>query len=150
MGSEPHLIESFLAANKSALGTMKWVNHNHRDYAVCQIRVTHTLPSRIRARLILQSHIYRNPRKYMFTLLFGNERVFGLDVDPNRSHRNLFSNKSVSVTHWTTYPCSVAIPDSRTLSHQQWLAEFCKGCNLDFGLPYMPPTHDKVQLSLKL
>jgi hypothetical protein len=141
-------IEEFLAAPKSASNGIRWRSWNHPDYLISQVRLSWPDQKRMRARIFLSSHIFLDPRKYMFSLLFGSIRVMSLDVDPQRSHRNLLRRESVSATHWSRYPCDEVVSDSRVMSHRKWLEEFCVRCRISNTFHYEQPAHDREQFRL--
>jgi hypothetical protein len=144
------IVQRFIAAEKEIPSRLKWRDgEKHPDYSVAVLRIACPEFARFKARIVLTSHIYFDPRKYTFALLLGRERVLALDVGPRRAHKNLF-NKSVSCTHWHYYPSDQAIPDDRVLSHYVWLDLFFKKCNVIYEKGYAQPMHDKEQMSLAL
>ena len=144
------IVQRFVAAEKEITSRLKWRDGaTHPDYSVAVLRIACPEFGRIKARIVLTSHIYFMPRKYTFVLLLGRDRVVALDVGPRRAHKNLF-NRSVSCTHWHYYPANEAIPDDRVLSHYVWLDLFLKKCNVVFDKGYSQPVHDKEQMSLAL
>jgi hypothetical protein len=136
---------AFLAAPKECPGSVRWRRGNHADYFIAQLRLNHPDHPKVRARVMLQSHTYYEPRKYSFALLYGPTPVVRLDIAPRHSHRNLLNRTSVSSTHWHYYPCSEAIPDNRTLLHKFWFDEFLERCNITLSGSYAKPIHDKEQ-----
>ena len=144
------LIKRFIEAEKSIPMNLRWrESKNHADYAISVMRVACPKFSRIKARVVLNSHIYFEPRKYTFVLLLNRTRIVALDVGPKRFHRNAFG-ASIGCTHWQYYPTYEAIPDDRLLSHYQWLDLFFKRCNIVFEEQYTAPMHDKEQMRLGL
>lgn len=144
-------LNEFLSAPKQCTTPLRWRGgKNHPDYALGQLRIIHPHSPRIRARIVLLSHVYYEPRKYSFSLLHGTTRIVSLDVEPRRNHTNLIRKNTISSTHWSYYPCDVVIPDTRSLSHRSWLDEFCIRCNITLLGSYSMPLHDKEQLKLGL
>ena len=145
------VLKEFLNAPKECVRTVRWrSSRNHSDYQVCQLPVLHALTPSVRARLVLQSHLYFEPRKYMFALLYSRTRVLSLDVGPRRSHTNLLNKRTVKSSHWSYYPCTEVMPDERLMNHREWLDIFFQKCNISFRGSYYRPPHDKEQLRLPL
>lgn len=82
-----------------------------------------------------------------FNLLYGSERVLGLDVNPGRSHRNILTNTSVSVTHWQRWPLMEAEEDRRELQFSEWLGEFVARANIELRFRVADPPFG-IQLEL--
>lgn len=144
------LVSQFLPAPKLCKASVRWRPKGNRDdYFHSVLRIEHGLGRHFKARVILLSHTYFEPRKYSFALLLNNRRVYSLDTEPRSSHRNLLTG-SVKCTHWSIYPCDTAIPDNRQQTHIMWLDEFFKKCNITHSGYYTPPVHDKVQWELGL
>lgn len=140
-------VADFLAAEKVALNRIRWRTRNHPDYTEARLRLGIEGSRRLRAFVILASHIYLDPHKYKFALFLGGARIFALDVDPHRFHRNIIRKQSFNCTHWPKYGHEEEL-DPRNLTHRDWLDEFWKRAKITYALPYEAPTHDKLQLRL--
>jgi hypothetical protein len=88
------------------------------------------------------------PQKASFTLLLGDVRIFSLDVEPRRWHKNRRTLGTVGVTHWHTWPCEEAEPDNRTMSHKEWFWEFLQRSKTSFTGRYRKPPYEPEQLGL--
>lgn len=120
-------IERFLEAEKVVSRGVRWKTKNRADHAEASASVMLSSGSmRIRGKLVVVAHRALQPPKYGFSLIFGGTRVLGLDVNPNRSHRNILIGQSIAVTHWQRYPFMEAEPDERELTFSGWTAEFLK------------------------
>lgn len=144
-------LADFLNSPKQCAAQMRWRGSKNRsDYFIAQLRVTHANSPRIRARIMLHSHVYFEPRKYSFSLLYGLQRIVSLNIYPRRGHTNLLQRRTIRSTHWSYYPLSDVIPDDRSLSHRNWLDKFCEKCNIIFSGSYSSPVHDEEQLRFLL
>lgn len=117
----------------------QWGRSNHPDFA--QARCLLTVPGQAgrEGYLVMLAHVYRDPRKYGFTLIFRRKPVLRLDVEPGKFHKNISTRGSVSGTHWQRWPIFDAEEDSRQLVHRQWLDEFLKEANIAPLPRYRPP-----------
>jgi hypothetical protein len=70
------------------------------------------------------------PPKYSFSMIYRNERVLGLDVNPARIHRNLLVPAKVGGTHWQSWPNMEAEADYREQGFAMWLHEFLRRANV--------------------
>jgi hypothetical protein len=146
-------MREFLETPKDCRRDLVWRLHkSRRDYALTYLPVHHGLIWRRKARIMLMAHTFFEPRKYSFSLLFGNIRIVSLDIDPARPHknRNLLRKPSVLSTHWSYYPCVTVTPDIRNMSHREWFDVFLKVCNIKCSAAYDRPPHDREQMSLNL
>lgn len=142
------LIEAILAADKEIIGNVGWKVAHRRDYTVANLKVICPSYPRAILRLALTTQRRNLPQKASFTLLFGGQRIFSLDVEPRRSHKNTLTLGSVKDTHWHRWPCSEAELDERTLTHRQWFDEFNVRCRLLFEGRYRKPPYEPEQLEL--
>jgi hypothetical protein len=142
---------AFLAAPKRLQrDRIRWRRKGHHDYVEVRIGVEVIGDPREQGRVIFQSHLTMQPVKYTFTLLRHADRIFGLDVNPNRPHTNPVTLQTIWGTHWQMLPdLRVAVPDARELSHRQWLDEFLRRANILRTLWYNEPPRGE-QLSLDL
>ncbi len=149
MQSFDDLVAAFLAAEKVALNRPRWRTKTHTDYAVAAMTVA-VPDSRLRGRMMLTAHRVRKPEKYGFALLFRNERIFALDVNPGHSHRNLFARNSVNGTHWQCWPLMEAEPDDASCAFGSWLQLFLVRAKIvtKFGV-LSPPRGVQLELSRK-
>lgn len=133
------LVQDFLTHEKIAKRGPRWRTVTHPDYAEASIPVTVPNNKIFRGRVILTAHRLRNPYKFSFSMVFKNERILALDVNPARSHRNLFTPATIKVTHWQRWPHMEAEPDPRDFGFSRWLHEFLNTanvtCNFRVGLP---------------
>ena len=104
-----------------------------------------------RVRLDMQCHVRNRPMRCNFVLLF-TQRIFGLDVHPGLTHTNKLEGGSVVIrgTHWTRWPCAIAVPDTRILEHQQWFNHFLQEANIAFLGRYEHPPYLPEQIELNL
>lgn len=142
------LIEAILDAEKEIIGNIGWKIAHRRDYSICNLKVVCPAAPRAILRLALGTQRTNLPQKSSFTLLFGGQRIFSLDVEPRRSHRNTLTLGSVKGTHWHRWPCSEAEADDRTFTHQQWFEEFRKRARITFTGRYRKPPYEPEQLEL--
>lgn len=144
-------VAAFLSAEKAALRRYRWRSKTNGEYGEAKavvdlIRIDTRRPV---GRLIMTAHRYRQPRKYSFVLMYCNERILGLDVDPARTHTNLGDLRVVHGSHWHTWPCTEAEPEARIMGHRQWFDAFLKRAHIRYPYPYDPPKHG-LQLKLPL
>ncbi len=95
----------------------------------------------------MTAHVRREPKKCSFALIYG-ERIFTLDVNPARTHNNKTGEKSVAVTHWTRWPCTLAEPDNRDQLHEQWFRNFLDRTNISFLGMYERPPYMSEQMDM--
>ena len=139
-------VTEFLAIEKVAATVPRWRSMTHGDYA--EARMTVVVPgTRFRGRIILTGHRVRVPPKYGFALIFRNERVLGLDVNPGRGHRNLLVPAKVGGTHWQRWPHMEAETDDRNHPFTVWLSEFLRMANVTCNFRVLSPPQG-VQLDL--
>lgn len=134
-------MSSVLRTPKVITDSITWQDKSHPDYVTCKLPVYAPELPQYRIRLDLQVHVRTLPMKSSFVLIFTG-RVFSLDVNLGMTHTNREDGKRVVIsgTHWTTWPCSVAKPDSRVLEHQQWFNHFLQAANISFyGMYDYPP-----------
>jgi len=122
---------------------------NHPDYALASSIVRFSDSRVLRGQMIIASHRLKEPAKYCFSLLFRNERILGLDIEPGRSHRNLLRGFSVMETHWQAWPKMEAEPYARNLTFGLWVTEFLNRANVKCMHPIKAPPRG-VQLDLPL
>lgn len=118
------LVAAFLAADKVAPRRPRWGTAQHRDYAEARLRIGMPERRALSGVIVLAAHRVALPPKYCFSLIFRGERILALDVNPGRSHRNLFEGGSVKATHWQCWPYMEAQPDSREQPFAAWCREF--------------------------
>jgi hypothetical protein len=148
MQSFDDLVADFLAAEKIALSRPRWRTKGRADYAEANIPLV--VPgSRLRGRATLTAHRVRMPAKYSFALLFRNERVLALDVNPGHSHRNLLSPKVVG-SHWQCWPLMEWEAAEGEFEFSEWLRVFLARSNIitRFGV-LSPPRGVQLELSPK-
>lgn len=140
---EVALIAEFIAADKVANGSIRWVLEPRTDTAKSQFLVVVPLRPILAARVHMTAHVHREPFKYGFSLILGSYRVLGLDVNPGRTHVNFtdLGNAPVDCTHWQPWPNAIVEPDDRERSHSQWFREFCKRSRITFTGSYRAPPH---------
>lgn len=150
MGLEDQ-INSFLKAEKTIRQRVRWATKNRTDHAELSANVSLAEGRTwVRGKLKVVAHRTMLPPKYGFSLLFRGERVLALDVNPNRSHRNLLTRKSVSSTHWQRYPLMEAEVDHRILNFSAWVDEFMREANIQLRYRVnAPPVGQQLELELK-
>jgi hypothetical protein len=141
------LVEQILTAEKEISGSMRWSKVGRADYATCRLRVICRSHPRAYLRLVLTAKTRWLPQKSSFTLLFGDNRIFSLDVEPRRSHNNGLLGK-VKCTHWATWPCTVVEPDDRQQTHRAWFDDLLKRSNSIFVGRYRFPPYEPEQMQL--
>lgn len=142
------LIAELLSAEKSIQGKMSWKLTNRADYSICRFRVI--CPSIPRSLLYLHLTADKRhlPQKAGFALLFGSHRIFALDVEPRRWHKNKKTLGSVGGTHWHIGRDGEAEPDDRTMTHREWFAEFLERSRTVFTGRYRKPPYEPEQMVL--
>lgn len=137
------LIGEFIAADKAANGSIRWVLEPHTDTAKANVLVVVPTMPILAAKLHLTANVRREPFKYGFALILAGRRILGLDVNPALAHINFtdLGKASVDCTHWQPWPDHSAEPDERELSHQQWFREFCRRAKIRFTGSYRSPPH---------
>jgi hypothetical protein len=132
------VVAEFVAAEKVALTAPRWRSMSHGDYA--EAKMTVAVPAtRLRGRIILTGHRVRVPPKYCLSLIFRNERVLALDVNPARGHRNLLIPAKVGCTHWQRWPHMEAEADDRNQPFTVWLGEFLRVANVTCKFRVLSP-----------
>lgn len=147
MSSFDEDVAEFLATDKRLAHRFRWKS-SRADYARASAPVFVKDERRPFARVQMNHHLARVPRKYSFSLIFRGERVVGLDIDPGRSHTNLITLEVVRSTHWQTWPLMQAVVDRRELLHHNWLALFLKECKIHSQHSYAEPPFHGGQLGL--
>lgn len=147
MASFDDLVREFLRLDKDALHAPRWRFGAHGDYAEASILVASRDSRLTRGKIVLTAHRLRQPPKYGFALIFRNERVLGLDVNPARIHRNLLVPAKIGGTHWQQWPVMEAEPDHRERPFNQWLHEFLVRTNVRCRFRVSSPPQG-VQLEL--
>jgi hypothetical protein len=132
------LVVEFLAADKVATRRFRWTGRRIDWVTGGGPLVVENRPY-LKGRLSIGAHLYRQPPKYSFSLLFRRERVLGLDVDPGLSHTNGRTLEVVFGTHWQQWAFMDAVSDSRSLIYQRWLEEFLERSKISLRIPPMPP-----------
>lgn len=143
-----NLVDSYLSAEKVAVGHIAWKDKGHPDYSECGLPVTCAQYPDFNAKLVMTAHTSRVPYKYSYMLVLGSTRIFALDVNPGTCHRNKDTLESVCVTHWQRWPMSEANPDPQSLTHRKWLLEFLERGNIIHGGGYEPPPFVEPQMPL--
>jgi hypothetical protein len=147
MATFDELVREFVLCDKSALHGPRWRFRAHADYAEAAMVVASPDTRLLRGRIVLTAHRLRQPPKYGFTLIFRNERVLGLDVNPARIHRNLLVPAKVGGTHWQRWPVMEAEADHRERPFNHWLHEFLVRANVSCKYRVTSPPQG-VQLEL--
>jgi len=142
-------VEEVLAAPKAISTSMNWRDGQHDDYVTCHLPVFVPTMPQARVRLSMTAHVRKLPRKCTFLLVYGS-RIFGLDVNPARSHNNRTAVQRVACTHWTRWPCEEVEPDQRDLMHNQWFNEFLTRTNISFYGKYERPPYLPEQVDILL
>jgi len=117
------IVNEFLRAEKTTTRRFRW-SGRRLDWVSTGVPAIVQGRRDLTRRLVLSAHLFRNPEKYSFSLLFQHERVLGLDVNPGSAHTNAKTLTVIFGTHWQSWPSMDAEPDSRELIHYQWLDEF--------------------------
>jgi hypothetical protein len=139
MGSAFDLrVEEFLKSEKVAQRRLRWTGRR-LDVVKAGTLIAVVGRPALQGRLELSAHRFRIPNKYSFSIIFRNERVFALDVEPGLSHTNFISLEKIIGTHWQCWPFQEATPDSRNLLHRAWLDEFLKRANIRYPFRYRSP-----------
>lgn len=141
------LVGQFLATTKIAGIRPRWQSARHSDYAKLTFRLGVPNSRVLVGRLVIAAHKVRTPPKYCFSLLFHGERILALDVNPGRSHRNLFAMAPVIGTHWQRWPKMEAEPEDRILPFATWLSVFLKEANISIRFVVLSPPRG-VQMGL--
>jgi hypothetical protein len=147
LASFEEMVGAFLRAEKDVLYAPRWRSRTHGDYAEAVMPVAVADSRLLRGRVILAAHRVRQPPKYCFSVVFRNERVLALDVNPARIHRNLLVPAKVGSTHWQRWPYMEADADDRELPFNRWLNEFLRRANVKSRFPILSPPQG-VQLDL--
>lgn len=142
------LIAAILAAEKRIIGVIGWKINGRADYSVSSLRVVCSREPKAVLRLVMTAQRRNLPQKASFTLLLGSLRIFSLDVEPRRCHKNRTTLGTVGVTHWHTWPCDEAEPDNRTMPHKEWFWEFLQRSRTTFTGRYRKPPYEPEQLGL--
>jgi hypothetical protein len=140
------LVAGFLARQKEIARRPRWQVVQHEDYAAASTVVAVSDSRVLRGRLILTAHKVRLPPKYGFSLLFRNERILALDVNPGRSHRNLFVPSKVAGTHWQRWPKMEAEEDYRDQTFAVWMRDFLRQANVANFVVKLPPRGVQLRL----
>lgn len=150
MGFDQQVL-AFIEADKEIRQRVRWATKNRADHAELSAHVlAKDGPRWMSGKLKVVAHRTMLPAKYGFSLLFRGERVLALDVNPNRSHRNLLTGRSVAVTHWQRYPGMEAEMDDRPLSFSLWADEFMQAANISLAYRLAtPPYGQQLDLELK-
>ncbi|QCO13982.1 hypothetical protein D3869_01335 [Azospirillum brasilense] len=143
-------VDRFFAAEKFAMGNVRWRNKTHPDYVEAKLFIAVTGGGTEGAELILTANRTFFPPKYGFALIFRKIRILALDVDPARTHFNISTKSVVSETHWQWWPGMEARPDRRRLTHKEWLSEFLEAAKIEDAVRYKPPHGRDRQLELPL
>jgi hypothetical protein len=147
MATFDELVREFLLKDKVALHAPRWRSTAHSDYAEAAMLVASHDSRLMRGRIVLAAHKVRQPPKYCLSLIFRNERVLALDVNPARIHRNLLPRAKVGGTHWQQWPAMEAVADPRERPFNQWLHEFLVRANVLCRFRVLSPPQG-VQLDL--
>lgn len=142
------LIQSILEAEKHITDSVGWKSVGRADYSSSTLRVVCPTEPKAVLRLVMTAERRHLPQKAGFTLLLGNYRIFSLDANPRRCHKNRKTLGTVGVTHWHTWPCEDAEPDNRAMSHREWFWEFLQRSNTTFKGRYRKPPYEPEQLGL--
>ena len=137
-----------MLAPKVAARPLQWRARGIDDHIRCHVPIYTKDEPRTRATLFVQAHRVRNPLKASISIILSKERILGLDIEPQRSHRNLLTKKCVSETHWQCWPLMEAEADPRTLEYKDWLLEFLNRAKVEYPFPIIAP-YRGIQLRLK-
>ena len=124
------LVAEFVATPKQAVRAPRWRSKRHSDYAALSIWLEVKGKAHLRGRVVVTAHRFASPARHCFSLLFRRERVLALDVNPARSHRNLLTKGSISITHWHRWPAMEAEPQDGDKPFRVWLHEFLVAANV--------------------
>ena len=142
------LIAELLSAEKTIRGKMSWKSANRADYSVCKFRVISPSVPRSILYLILTAEKRHLPQKAGFALLLGSHRIFALDVEPRRWHRNRKTLGSIGKTHWHSGRDGEAEADDRIMTHRDWFTEFLLRSRIVFTGQYRKPPYEPEQMVL--
>jgi hypothetical protein len=142
------LIGTLLAADKRITDSIGWKSNGRADYSASTLRVVCPSEPKAVLRLVMTAQRWNLPQKASFTFLLGNLRIFSLDVEPRRCHKNRRTLGTVGVTHWHTWPCDEAEPDDRIMTHKEWFWEFLQRSRTTFTGRYRKPPYEPEQLGL--
>lgn len=145
-------VEAFLAAPKELQGRISWrpkeVRSDWTHTAHVVIVINGTLES---GSLRLTAHVFRDPPKYSFALLWRGARILGLDVGLGFSHFNPSTKMRIVGTHWQQWPSMEAEADSRSLGHRGWFDAFLDRAHIrPVKARYVAPPFKSLQLELPL
>ena len=142
---------AFLRLPKFVSGPLRYQKKN-KNYHVAQARIRCPDAPEVNLRMISQYHVTRIPRKFTILMLADNERVFAIDVNPGTTHTNPNTLKSIRVvrgSHWQIYPnVKTAIPNNISRTHQQWMADFLRDCNITIEGGYTSPSFEVENVQL--
>jgi hypothetical protein len=141
------LVAEFLATEKTAYARPRWQTARHPDYAEAKFLVAVPGSRALVGLVVLTAHRVRLPPKYGLSLIFRGQRVLGLDINPGRTHKNLFVRASVGGTHWQRWPTMDAEPDDRDQTFTVWLRDFLQTGNIVTTFGVLSPPRG-VQLRL--
>ncbi|MGY4259724.1 hypothetical protein ACVI1L_006792 [Bradyrhizobium sp. USDA 4516] len=147
MATFDELVSEFLTSEKVASHAPRWRSANQADYSQAYMRVHVPGSLRLRGRVIVTAHKLREPPKYGFSLVFRNERLLALDVNPARFHRNLLAPAKIGGTHWQRWPKMEAEADNRVRPFNHWLHEFLVTANVGCRFRVLSPPRG-IQLEL--
>jgi hypothetical protein len=140
----------FLDAPKQVRARFRWISKSSIDWAEARLMLqTAGDGAPMGGQIRMTVHKKRIPAKYSFALLYRNQRVFGLDVNPARGHMNPDTLESIRCTHWQLWPCTRAEADDRIQSHERWFREFLKRAKVTFPFRYRPPPDGTEQLEME-
>jgi hypothetical protein len=145
-------VDHFLTAPKEIQGRIVWKPKNTRsDYthaAYVVIVIDGSLES---GALQMTAHVFRDPPKYSFALIWRGARIFALDVDPGLSHFNPTTKTAIRGTHWQRWPSMEAEADGRSFDHRGWFDAFLDRAHIrPARARYAAPPFRSVQLELPL
>ena len=133
-------VRDFLSGEKSLWGRFVWRSQEHKDYSKAQATVV-LQKEKVDARLILLARTTGNPLKFSISLLYENNQIMRLDVNPGRWHVNFRTFDKNSVTHWHVWPdMQTAIPDDHERPFTEWHYGFLLKAKIRSNIPItLPP-----------
>ena len=138
--------QKFLSKEKSLWGRIIWRSQNRNDYVEARAQVL--IQSRkVDSRLILLSHLFYKPLKFSLSLIFRNQSIMRLDVNPGRPHYNKETLEVVDISHWHYRPnMDFARADVRNIPFSQWVQEFLSKAviNSSIHIPAPPQGEQKL------
>ena len=119
---------------------------DHDDYVEAHAQVLRE-GNQTGGRLTMVSSLIRNPPKYSLQLLYRNEPVMRLDVNPGKYHFNRDTLEKIDKTHWHIWPKMKSVqPVESDMGFSQWCEKFLSKASIDSNIVIPPPPHGKQSL----